>query len=73
MTAAVPVQTSRQVVTEVVTITPSELLKRAQRLDRDRSSAFGRRVTISQLQDEFGLSRREATELRRQVVTPEGR
>ncbi|MGW3813449.1 hypothetical protein [Streptomyces sp. NPDC005046] len=73
MTAAVPVRTPREVVTQVVTITPSELLKRAQRLDRDRSSASGRRVTIVQLQDEFGLSRREATDLRRQVVTPEGR
>ncbi|MFE2530440.1 hypothetical protein [Streptomyces sp. NPDC059371] len=73
MTTAVPAQPARQVVTEVVTITPSELLKRAQRLDRDRSSATGRRVTIPQLQDTFGLSRREATELRRQVVTPEGR
>ncbi|MEY2243174.1 hypothetical protein AB8A21_09560 [Streptomyces sp. BF23-18] len=73
VTAAVPAQPARQVVTEVVTITPGELLKRAQRLDRDRSSSTGRRVTIGQLQDEFGLSRREATELRRQVVTPEGR
>ncbi|MEU9264555.1 hypothetical protein AB0E04_03750 [Streptomyces sp. NPDC048251] len=72
MTAAVPAQTTRQVVTEVVTITPGELLKRAQRLDRERSSSSGRRVTISQLQDEFGLSRREATELRRLVVTPTG-
>lgn len=73
MTAAAPLQTSRQVVTEVVTITPNELLKRAQRLDRERSSAAGRRVTIGQLQDTFGLSRREAAELRRQVVSPEGR
>jgi hypothetical protein len=30
-------------------------------------------VTIAQLQDEFGLSRREAADLRRQVVTTEGR
>ncbi|MET8098103.1 hypothetical protein ABZV29_16735 [Streptomyces sp. NPDC005236] len=73
MTAAVPVRTPREVVTQVVTITPAELLKRAQRLDRDRSSASGRRVTISQLQDAFGLSRRDATELRRQVVAQEGR
>jgi hypothetical protein len=73
MTAAVPVQTTRQVVTEVVTITPGELLKRAQRLDRNWSSTTGRRVTIAQLQDEFGLSRREAADLRRQVVTTEGR
>jgi hypothetical protein len=73
VTAAVPVQTTRQVVTEVVTITPGELLKRAQRFDRDRSSSTGRHVTIAQLQDEFNLSRREATDLRRQVVTTEGR
>ena len=73
MTAAVPVHAPREVVTQVIALTPSELLKRAQRLDRDRSSSTGRRVTIAQLQDEFNLSRREATELRRQVVTTEGR
>ncbi|WP_328449848.1 hypothetical protein OG780_19290 [Streptomyces sp. NBC_00386] len=73
VTAAVPVQAPREVVTQVIALTPGELLKRAQRLDRDRSSTAGRRVTIAQLQDEFGLSRREATDLRRQVVTPEGR
>ncbi|MGW6258639.1 hypothetical protein [Streptomyces sp. NPDC055085] len=73
MTAAVPVEAPREVVTQVIALTPGELLKRAQRIDRDRSSTAGRRVTIAQLQDAFGLSRREATDLRRQVVTPEGR
>lgn len=73
VTTAVPAQAPRQVVTQVVTITPGELLKKAQRLNRDRSLVTGRRVTIAQLQDEFGLSRREAADLRRQVVTPEGR
>jgi hypothetical protein len=72
VTSAVPADTPRQVVTEVVTLTPGELLKRAQRLDRERSSSSGRHVTISQLQDEFGLSRREAADLRRLVVTPTG-
>jgi hypothetical protein len=73
VTAAVPVQAPREVVTQVIALTPGELLKRAQRLDRDRSSSTGRRVTIAQLQDEFNLSRRDAAELRRQVVTTEGR
>ncbi|MER5467191.1 hypothetical protein [Streptomyces sp. NPDC002685] len=73
MTAALPAQPAREVVTQVIALTPGELLKRAQRLNRDRSLVTGRHVTIAQLQDEFNLSRRDATELRRQVVTTEGR
>ncbi|MEU3287841.1 hypothetical protein ABZ718_22870 [Streptomyces longwoodensis] len=68
--ATVPAETVREVVTEVVTLTPGELLKRAQRLNRELVKTSGRAVTIERLRTEFNLSRREATELRRQVVTP---
>ncbi|KUN34930.1 hypothetical protein AQJ30_27480 [Streptomyces longwoodensis] len=68
--AAVPAETVREVVTEVVTLTPGELLKRARRLNRQQETTTGRPVTIDKLRTEFNLSRREATELRRQVVTP---
>ncbi|MEU3546301.1 hypothetical protein [Streptomyces longwoodensis] len=68
--ATVPAETAREVVTEVVTLTPGELLKRARRLNRQQESTSGRPVTIDKLRTEFNLSRREATELRRQVVTP---
>jgi hypothetical protein len=73
VTTAVPAQATREVVTQVVTLTPNELLKRAIKLNRLRSSSGRRSLTIAELQDEFGLSRREATELRRQVVMAEGR
>lgn len=65
-------ETARQVVTEVVTLTPSELRRRASRLNRDLVTSTKRPVTIDQLRAEFGLTRREAAELRRQVVTPAG-
>ncbi|MEU5112041.1 hypothetical protein AB0G64_11110 [Streptomyces longwoodensis] len=68
--AAVPAETVREVVTEVVTLTPGELLKRARRMNRLHEMTTGRPVTIERLRTEFNLSRREATELRRQVVTP---
>ncbi|MFE9170856.1 hypothetical protein ACFYNZ_15235 [Streptomyces kebangsaanensis] len=70
--SAVPAEAPRQVVTEVIALTPSELLKRAHKLNRDLVRTTTRPVTIARLQDEFGLSRRDATELRRQVVTPKG-
>jgi len=69
VTAAVPAETARQVVTEVVTRTPADLRRDAKRLHRQVVTSGGRGVTIAQLQDELGLSRREATDLRRQVVT----
>lgn len=72
MTSAVPAATPRQVVTEVVTLTPSELRRRASKLNREVVASTRRPVTIERLREEFGLSRREAAELRRQVVAPEG-
>ncbi|NUK72122.1 DUF2637 domain-containing protein [Streptomyces lunaelactis] len=68
VTAAVPAETTRQVVTEVVTRTPADLRRDARRLNRQVVRSGGRGVTIDQLRDEFGLSRREATDLRREVV-----
>lgn len=62
----------RQVVTEVVALTPNELLKRASKLNRDLVRSTNRPVTIDRLREEFGLSRREATDLRRLVVIPRG-
>ncbi|MFJ4879336.1 DUF2637 domain-containing protein [Streptomyces sp. NPDC088745] len=66
--AAVPAEARREVVTEVVTLTPTELRRRARRLHMQVVSEGGRGVTIDQLRVAFGLSRREATELRRDVV-----
>lgn len=68
VTGAVPAETP-QVVTEVVTLTPSELRRRASKLNRELVTSTNRPVTIERLRAEFGLSRREATELRREVVT----
>lgn len=71
VTSAVPAATPRQVVTEVVALTPSELRRRATKLNRELVTSSGRQVTIDRLREEFNLSRREAAELRRQVVTSE--
>jgi hypothetical protein len=68
VTAAVPAETGREVVTEVVTLTPAELRKRARALNREVVRSTGRPVTIDRLREEYGLSRREATELRRDIV-----
>ncbi|MFH8668826.1 DUF2637 domain-containing protein [Streptomyces anulatus] len=68
VTAAVPAEDARQVVTVPVTITPSELRKQARALNREVFRDTGRPVTIERLRDEYGLSRRDATELRRHVV-----
>lgn len=68
VTTSVGADTPRQVVTEVVTLTPSELRRRASKLNRELVTSTGRPVTIDRLRDEYGLSRREATELRREVV-----
>jgi len=67
-TAAVPAEQAREVVTEVITLTPSELRRKARSLNREAVRSTNRPVTIKTLQDELGLSRREATELRREVV-----
>lgn len=58
----------RQVVTVPVTITPAELRRQARRLNRELVTTTNKPVTIDQLRDRFGLSRREATDLRREVV-----
>ncbi|MGW1669032.1 DUF2637 domain-containing protein [Streptomyces sp. NPDC002324] len=68
VTTSVPAEAPRQVVTEVVTLTPSELRRRASKLNRELVTSTNRPVTIDRLRDEFNLSRREATELRREVV-----
>ncbi|MFM9694550.1 DUF2637 domain-containing protein [Streptomyces europaeiscabiei] len=68
VTSSVGADTPRQVVTEVVTLTPSELRRRASKLNRELVASTSRPVTIDRLRDEFGLSRREAAELRREVV-----
>ncbi|MGW4434709.1 DUF2637 domain-containing protein [Streptomyces sp. NPDC004596] len=67
-TAAVPAEQDRQVVTEVITLSPAELRRKARSLNREAVRSTRRPVTIKTLQDELGLSRREATELRREVV-----
>jgi hypothetical protein len=69
VTTSVGADTPRQVVTEVVTLTPSELRRRASKLNREVVASTNRPVTIDRLREEFNLSRREATELRREVVT----
>lgn len=65
---AVPAQTDRAVVTEVITLTPAELRRKARSLNKEAVRSNGRSVTIKTLQDELGLSRRDAAELRREVV-----
>ena len=68
VTAALPAEQPRQVVTETITVTPSELRRQARRLSREAVRSTGRPVTIKTLQDELGLSRREATDLRREIT-----
>ncbi|WP_406225332.1 DUF2637 domain-containing protein [Streptomyces anulatus] len=68
VTSAVPAEEPRQVVTVPVAITPSELRKQARALNREVVRDTGRPVTIERLRDEYRLSRRDATELRRHVV-----
>ncbi|MFF4246241.1 DUF2637 domain-containing protein [Streptomyces sp. NPDC001822] len=58
----------RQVVTVPVTITPSELRKQARALNREVVRETGKPVTIERLREEYNLSRRDATDLRREVV-----
>lgn len=68
VTTAVPAETLRQVVTEQIIRTPSELRREVRRLNREAVRSSNRPVTIKTLQDVLGLSRREATDLRREVV-----
>lgn len=67
-TASVPAEQPRQVVTETIVRTPSDLRREARRLNREAVRSTNRPVTIKTLQDELGLSRREATGLRRDIV-----
>ncbi|MFE6194156.1 hypothetical protein [Streptomyces sp. NPDC057838] len=67
-TTAVPAEQPRQVVTEVIALTPAELRRKARALNKEAVRSTNRPVTINTLQDELGLSRREATDLRREVV-----
>ncbi|MFF5008028.1 hypothetical protein ACFY3G_35005 [Streptomyces phaeochromogenes] len=68
VTASLPAAITRQVVTEVVTLTPAELRKRALKLNREAVTETGRPVTIDRLRSKFDLSRRDAAELRREIV-----
>jgi hypothetical protein len=74
MTSAAASRPAREVVTSVVTqdpttMTRSQLVAAARRLDRQaRKGRGGRPVTIGTLQLQLGVSRREATDLRRAVV-----
>ncbi|MEU7399718.1 DUF2637 domain-containing protein [Streptomyces sp. NPDC044948] len=71
VTAAVPAEETREVVTEVIALTPADLRRKARRLNREAVTATRRPVTIKTLQDVLGLSRRDATDLRREVVGSE--
>ncbi|MFD8797227.1 DUF2637 domain-containing protein [Streptomyces atroolivaceus] len=68
MTGTLAAAAPRQVVTVPVTITPSELRKQARALNREVVRETGKPVTIDRLREEYGLSRRDATDLRREVV-----
>ncbi|MET9479859.1 hypothetical protein [Streptomyces sp. NPDC006638] len=68
VTSALAGAEARQVVTVPVTITPAELRRQARKLNRELVTATNKQVTIERLREEFGLSRREATDLRREVV-----
>ncbi|MFD7428424.1 hypothetical protein ACFV6Z_15450 [Streptomyces sp. NPDC059818] len=68
LTGSLAAAEPRQVVTVPVTITPAELRRQARKLNRKVATETGKFVTIERLREEYGLSRREATELRRDVV-----
>lgn len=73
-TATLPAgQPVRQVVTQLVTppaskMTDTEIRKEARRLNRQAEKDTGRPVTIDTLRTELGLSRRDATNLRREII-----
>ncbi|MDX2703962.1 DUF2637 domain-containing protein [Streptomyces sp. PA03-6a] len=71
-TTTLPAHPARQVVTEAVTLTPAELRRQGRRLNRDAVRSTRRPVTIQALQTELGLSRRDAAELRREIVKEGG-
>jgi hypothetical protein len=66
-------QPVRRVVTELVTppasdMTDTEIRKAARKLNRAALKDTGRPVTIDTLRTELGLSRRDATALRREIA-----
>ncbi|MGY1452651.1 conjugal transfer protein [Streptomyces sp. SS8] len=71
VTASVPAEAPREVVTERVVLTPADLRREARKLHREAVRSTRRPVTIKALQDALSLSRREATELRREVLGEE--
>jgi hypothetical protein len=62
-------ESSGQAVTDPVIITPADLRRQAARFNKEMVSQTGRPVTIDQLRRALSVSRREATKLRREVVT----
>ncbi|MFD3657012.1 hypothetical protein [Streptomyces sp. NPDC058620] len=68
LTGSLAAAEPRQVVTVPVTISPSELRKQARQLNRQVVTETNRPVTIERLREEYGLSRRDATDLRRHIV-----
>lgn len=61
-------EASRDVVSEPVIITPADLRRQAAKLNREMVTRTGKPVTIDRLRSDLGVSRREATALRREVV-----
>lgn len=68
LTGSLALADARQVVTVPVAISPSELRQRARKLNREVVAETKKPVTIERLREEFNLSRRDATDLRREVV-----
>lgn len=68
VTAALPAERSRAMVSSNVPDSPGELRRKARKLHQRAVMSTGRPVTIKTLQDELGMSRREATELRRELT-----
>lgn len=67
-TGTAALEAPRNVVSEPVIITPSELRRQAAKFNKEVVAQTGKAVTIDQLRRALGVSRREATDLRREVV-----
>ncbi|MFI6334110.1 hypothetical protein [Streptomyces sp. NPDC050535] len=67
-TNAVPAENPRQLVTQVVTLTPADLRREASKLNRKVVADTGKPVTIENIREELGLSRRAAASLWREVT-----
>lgn len=68
VTTAAASETARQTVSAVVVTTPAELRKQARKLNAQLVAETGREVTIDRLRSELGLSRRDAVNLRREIL-----